>query len=229
MNAVLRADSLGRRFGTRQVLKAATLHAHAGRITVLLGRNGCGKSTLLRMITGQVRCDYGAVHFASRVYLRPRLSLLAQDGLFYLPEHGLLSPYLTLEQHLQMAGAAEDVLAVTEALGLRALLGNFGRQLSPGERRRADVALAHLRAPTCLLADEPFLGIAPLDAERIGHALRAQKERGAAVVITGHEIGPLFELADDVVWMSAGTTHALGSVRDAQRHDQFKREYLGVR
>jgi ABC-type multidrug transport system ATPase subunit len=228
MNALLRAESIGRRFGERLTLKAATLYAWPRRITVLLGRNGCGKSTLLRIITGQLRPDFGVVHFGGRVYLRPRLHQLARAGLFYIPEQGLLSRYLTLAHHLVLTCTDADRRArVTESAGLTELLDRFGKELSPGEQRRADVALAMLRAPTCLLADEPFQGIGPLDAERISTQLRSLKERGCAIVVTGHEIGPLLELADEVVWLTAGTTCALGPVAVARSHEQFQREYLG--
>ncbi|MGH7470621.1 MAG: hypothetical protein ACRENP_21960, partial [Longimicrobiales bacterium] len=141
---------------------------------------------------------------------------------------GLLTPLLTLAQHFALANApAESREFVARALGLSELLPYFGNQLSPGERRRADLALAVLRAPVCLLADEPFQGIAPLDIDLISAQLRVLRERGCAIVITGHEIGPLFDSADEVVWMTAGTTHVLGSVASARAHHQFAREYLG--
>ena len=226
---LLCADSVGRRFGRRQILKAATLQAFAGRCTVLLGRNGCGKSTLLRISAGLLRPDFGTVRFGGRVYTRPRLPVLARAGLFFIPERGLLSPYLTLAQHLALARPAPAVLAtVTEKLGLAQLTGHLGRQLSPGERRRADIALALLRAPLCLFADEPFQGIAPLDCERIISALRDMKDQGVALVLTGHELGPLFEIADEVVWLTAGTTHLVGSVHDARANFAFASEYLGA-
>src|SRR5687768_14123961 len=105
VHPVLRAESMGHKFGKRQVLSAATLYAYPGRITLLLGRNGCGKSTLLKLIAGVVRADYGTVHFNQQLYRRPRLHLLARHGFFYIPERGLLTRYLTLEQHLGVAGA----------------------------------------------------------------------------------------------------------------------------
>ncbi|HUF65078.1 MAG TPA: hypothetical protein VMM17_03795 [Gemmatimonadaceae bacterium] len=52
-------------------------------------------------------------------------------------------------------------------------------------------------------------------------------QRMAAAVITGHEVRHLLEIADDVVWMTAGTTHRLGAPHTAAVHDQFRREYLG--
>jgi ABC-type branched-subunit amino acid transport system ATPase component len=86
-----------------------------------------------------------------------------------------------------------------------------------------------LREPRCLIADEPFFGIAPRDAERISASLRAMARAGCAVLITGHEVETLFETADAVIWLTAGTTHELGDPARARRHDQFRREYLGPR
>jgi ABC-type multidrug transport system ATPase subunit len=229
---ILRADSMGRRFGNRAVLTAATLCAYPGRITLVMGRNGCGKSTLLKLIVGSLRADYGAVHFNQHIYLRPRLHELARKGLFYIPERGLLSRYLTLEQNLSMSGVpltepgAQRILA---QLSLDNLLNSFGTQLSGGERRLSDLALAMLKQPLCLLADEPFQGMAPIDGERIANALRTMRDQGAAIVVTGHEVNVLFDVADEVVWMTAGTTHLLGSVAQARDNHQFNREYLAGR
>lgn len=75
------ADSITKSFGSRSVLKAASIWASAGRITALLGRNGCGKSTLLKIGAGLLAADQGTVHFAGRVYLHPRLSQLAAEGM----------------------------------------------------------------------------------------------------------------------------------------------------
>jgi ABC-type lipopolysaccharide export system ATPase subunit len=100
-------------------------------------------------------------------------------------------------------------------------------QLSGGERRRADIALAWICAPRCLLADEPFAGIDPADRELIGQVLLELAREGCALVVSGHEVPHLLETADDVVWMTAGTTHGLGAPEAAVMNDQFQREYLG--
>ena len=100
-------------------------------------------------------------------------------------------------------------------------------ELSGGERRRAELALAMMRRPRCLLADEPFAGINPSDGEVLAAALREMAREGCAIVVTGHEVPQLLALADSVVWMVAGTTHGLGSAAEAVSHSQFRREYLG--
>jgi lipopolysaccharide export system ATP-binding protein len=227
---VLYADSVAKRYGDRHVLRAATIGVHGGRVTALLGRNGCGKTTLLRVIAGEVRPDGGVVHFAGRAWRRPRLHELARAGLFYLPQRGLLTPWRSLRQHLaavawHFRGAA--VGQAVERLGMTALLDVPTIELSGGERRRAELAVALARGSACLLADEPFAGLAPVDADAVGSVLRELADGGGAVLATGHEVPSLMGVADEIVWMTAGTTHALGDPAAAAVHDQFRREYLG--
>ena len=92
--------------------------------------------------------------------------------------------------------------------------------------RRVELALAVSTHPRCLIADEPFLGIAPKDAEILHVALRELAESGTAIIVTGHEVDTLLRLADEVFWHTAGTTHALGDPVEARQHHQFGREYL---
>ena len=228
--SVLSAEGFSRSFRERRVLVSASLFLSAQNVTAVFGRNGTGKSTLFKLIAGVVRADRGVVRFANRVFERPHLHEMARAGLFYIPERGLLSPLLTLRKQLAFFTTDEQsstrVREVLELLDLGTLLDHFGSELSPGERIRASFAFALLRAPRCLLADEPFLGIAPLDGERIAAAISQLRATGVAVAITGHEIDTLFELADDIVWLSGGTTHALGSSSTALQNSHFRREYL---
>ena len=99
--------------------------------------------------------------------------------------------------------------------------------LSGGELRRAEVALALVREPGCLLADDPFRGIAPVDTDAIGAAIRHLASRGAAVVCTGHEVPTLLAIADRVIWCAHGTTYHLGTAAEARGDWRFEREYLG--
>lgn len=117
---------------------------------------------------------------------------------------------------------------ILERLGISRLLGQAPDELSGGERRRAEIAAAWIRAPRCLLADEPFAGINPSDAEVLAEAFRGMAQAGCAIVITGHEVRQLLDAADDIVWMAAGTTHGMGTPEEAIQHEQFRREYLGA-
>jgi lipopolysaccharide export system ATP-binding protein len=229
---VLRADGICKTFASRAVLKSAALWARAGAVTLLLGRNGSGKTTLMRIAAGLLRADQGRVQLADRSWETPALHRLATHGLFYLPERGLLLRNRRVLSQLQMLARRFDVEselpAAIRQFRLDSLTDRLPDMLSGGEVRRVELALAWLRNPLCLLADEPFMGIAPADAEEISHALRALARRGAAVVVSGHEVPLLLDLADEVVWVVAGTTHGLGSPAQAREHWQFRREYLGM-
>ena len=196
----------------------------------MLGRNGAGKSTLIKIAAGRITPDSGAVHCDGRVQMRASLRRLALLGVFYLPDHDLLSNAFTVRRQLDMIRrrfGAGDVNDAAERLGILAVLDQRPFNLSGGERRRAEVAAALVRKPACLLADEPLRGIDPKDAEDLSRVFSEMAADGGAVVITGHEVSCLLEAADHVTWCTSGTTYELGPPAVATQHDQFRQEYLG--
>jgi lipopolysaccharide export system ATP-binding protein len=230
-DTVFRADSICVSFGERAVLHSASLWGRRGRITVVFGRNGSGKSTLFRCASGVMQPDQGVVLFDGRAFTRPRLHALGRLGLFYLPERDLLVRGRSVRWHLDAAARrfGGDPAPHIAALLLQPLLESTTDQLSGGERRRAELAIALTRQPRCLLADEPFMGIAPVDIDMVAAAFRRLAAAGCAVLISGHEVPALLDLADEVVWLTAGTTRSLGGAAAAWENWHFRREYMGLR
>lgn len=231
MKPVLAADCVGKSFDGRRVLTSASLRAVSGELRVMLGRNGAGKSTLLKIAAGRIAPDSGAVHCDGHVHLHASLRKLALLGVFYLPDHDLLSNAFTVRRQLDMIRRrfdGGDVNDAAERLGILQVLDQRPFKLSGGERRRAEIAAALVRKPMCLLADEPLRGIEPKDAEDLTRVLSELAAGGAAVVITGHEVSCLLDAADHVTWCTSGTTYELGSPAVATQHGQFRREYLGA-
>jgi len=225
---------------------------------VILGLNGTGKTTLIRCALGLIQPEYGTVRFRGRSTTRPRLFRLAREGLYYLPTERLLSRRSSLrgqmkasvrlsERYASLAhggggtdpsartgpAAGMDLFAGTgpaATLGLSDLLDRSPHTFSGGEMRRAEIAVALARRPRCLVADEPLHGVGPKDAEIVSKALRDLADAGCAVIVTGHEVATLLDLADDVTWLTTGgSTHGLGTPAEARAHHQFRREYLGSR
>ena len=226
---VLVADCVSKSFGARRVLSAGSLRAEPGQVRVLFGRNGIGKSTLLKIAAGVVTADSGTVHVNGEALLRPSLPRLARAGVFYLPDHALLSPAFTLGEQLRFFERRFGARSAREAARLARVeehLDERPQALSGGELRRAELALALARRPRCLLADEPFRGIAPIDHDVLSGIFRAMAAEGCAVVVTGHEVQALLALADHVTWCTSGTTYELGAREEALAHGVFKREYL---
>jgi lipopolysaccharide export system ATP-binding protein len=230
MNPILRADSVVNSFRGRRVLTSATLRAVPGEVRVLFGRNGSGKSTLLKIACGWIAADGGAVHFGGRARSAVHLHVLAAEGLFYLPDHDLLSTAFTVRRQLEMIREQYDggeVIAAASRLGIREHLDKKTGDLSGGELRRAELAAVLVRRPTCVLADEPYRGIPPKDAEVLTQLFRDLASDGVAVVITGHEVPSLLDAAHHVIWCTSGTTYELGPPAEATRNEAFRREYLG--
>jgi lipopolysaccharide export system ATP-binding protein len=231
MTPLLTADCVGKSFSGRRILSSASLRAEPGRLKVLLGRNGAGKSTLLRIAAGCVQPDTGSVHWNGEAIMKATLPNLARLGLFYLPDHDLLSNAFSVRAQLDMIhrqfGGLHPELAA-ERMGVAALLDRKPWTPSGGELRRVELAAVFARQPRCLLADEPYRGVAPQDAERLTRAFRELASEGVAVVVTGHEVPTLLDAADCVVWSTSGTTYELGTPEAASRDERFRREYLGV-
>jgi ABC-type multidrug transport system ATPase subunit len=200
-------------------------------VTALLGRNGSGKTTLLRISAGRLRPDFGSVRIDGEIYESPRLPRLARRGLFYLPERRLLPPWPEVERLVTTVSRrydGPDAGRLVRRLELDGVAGQRVRELSGGERRRVELAVAAARSPRILLADEPFLGIPPSDRQIVARELRRLADAGCATVVTGHEVEGILELSDGVTWLTAGTTRWLGTPEEAARYPEFRSQYLGL-
>ncbi|MEO7996237.1 MAG: ATP-binding cassette domain-containing protein [Gemmatimonadaceae bacterium] len=225
----LLADSIGKSFGGRRILNAGTLRASVGDIRVVFGRNGIGKSTLIKIAAGVIAADTGIVRVNEVTVLKPSLASMARAGVFYLPDHDLFSGTFTLAQQLEFFERRYEQRSAIEAAAIanvQHLLPRKPQSLSGGELRRAELAAALTRKPKCLLADEPYRGIAPIDHGALTDIFRVMASDGCAVVVTGHEVPSLMELATHITWCTSGTTYELGTPDTARNHEAFVREYL---
>jgi ABC-type multidrug transport system ATPase subunit len=228
---VLVADCVAKSFAGQRVLSAGTLRAVPGQIRALLGRNGTGKSTLLKIAVGWIQPDSGTVFYLGKALERASLPRLARRGVCYWPDDGLLSAAFGFGRQLEFFArqfAGRDPEGAADQVRVRHLLDRRPASLSGGERRRADLAAVLVRGPRCLIADEPYRGIAPLDAELLTAAFRTLTAAGCAVVITGHDAPTLLDAADHVTWCVSGTTYELGAPGEAVANDRFRRDYLGA-
>jgi ABC-type multidrug transport system ATPase subunit len=187
---------------------------------------------MLRIAIGRIGADYGRIRFNGEFLERPSHARMARGGLFYSAQDSALTGLFTVEQHLRAVAqvyGSGDYTDVIEVLALEEFLGRKPWAVSGGERQRASLAMAILRRPTCLLMDEPFVGVAPRDRPLIAEALLRLRDDGCAIVISGHDIHDILAVSDEIVWVVAGTTHRLGSPESARANHQFRREYLGPR
>ena len=230
---LLNLDSVSKSFRGRRVLRAANLRIQAGEIHALVGRGGSGKTTLLRIAAGCLWPDEGWVYYKGQAHNGSQLSDLSGRGLFFLPDRGFLSPQFSVRHQLQFFVERSPSLNATEAFDtacertrITTLLRERPSALSPAERRRAEIAAVLLVRPLCLVVDEPFREVAPLDVELFSRVFRELALAGSAVVVSGHELSETLAGVDAVTHCRDGKTTALGTPESARANDEFRRDCL---
>lgn len=222
MTAALEVDDVVKTYRARRrppvrAVDGASFRAEAGAITAVLGRNGAGKTTTLECCAGLRSPDSGRIGVLGRdradraqdAWLRQRVGVMVQQG--GLPMAPTAGQVL---RHVARFHAAPVPLAgLTAALSLDPALATPVRRLSGGQRQRLAVACALVGRPELAFLDEPSSGVDPHARREVWELLRAQRSRGAAVVLTTHHIAEAEELADHVVIMDAGRVVAAGPVR----------------
>lgn len=242
---ILTVTDLTKRFGALTATDRVTLDLKPGEIHALIGPNGAGKSTLIKLITGEMRPDAGSIRFegetidgvdaagrARRGLARsfqvssvvPGFTALENVALavqgasrqsyrFHRP--ALLDPHLTepARFHLEQAGLSERA-PVTAA------------ELSHGERRKLEIAMALALRPRAFLLDEPMAGMGA-DGTRALTALLADLKAEAPILLVEHDMDAVFALADRVSVLVYGRIIASGSVAAIRADPEVRRSYLG--
>jgi ABC-2 type transport system ATP-binding protein len=202
---VLRAEGLGKRYGSTWALRDCSFEIPAGSITALLGPNGAGKTTLLQLAVGLSRPTAGQLEvlglspLADQEALLPRVGFVAQEH----PLHKSFTIAETLKLGRLLNTTWDDDLAVDriESLGLR-LRQSVGK-LSGGQQAQVALTLALAKRPELLLLDEPVASLDPLARrEFLGTVMEAVAETGMSVILSSHIVADLERVCDHLVILS---------------------------
>lgn len=210
----LTAQALTRFADGRAILRDASLHAPAGKVTALLGASGAGKSTLLRVLAGLDAPDEGEVRLGEETLSRPgRVTPPEARGIGLVFQDYALFPHLTAAQNvafgLSRRPAAERATRAHAGLarvGLDHRAGAFPHELSGGEQQRVALARALAPEPAAVLLDEPFSSLDPgLRAEVRDATFAALKAAGVTALLVTHDAQEALDVADWLAVMDGGT------------------------
>ena len=229
---VLQARGLEVVRGGRTLLRDVSLSLAAGEIVGVLGPSGAGKSTLFGALIGDPPADSGVVHLGDDDVTGWPMWRRARKGLGYVPQSPSVLWQLTARQNLaafaQVCGTKLDVPAVAERVGLTARLDVRAGDLSAGERRRLEVARAAcVRRPTVLLCDEPFAGVDPVGAARLGALLQELAIEGVAIVLADHHVDEALALCTRAFLLLGGQIALEATPEDFRRDPLVRQRYLG--
>jgi lipopolysaccharide export system ATP-binding protein len=199
--------------GGRAILRGVDIDARRGEVLGVLGPSGAGKSTLFRALVGESFADEGRVVLEGRDVTRQPLWRRAREGMGYVPQGPSVLWDLTVRRNLEafrrIAGLAPDEPRIAaERVGLGERLDVRAGELSGGERRRLELARAVTRTPRVLICDEPFAGVDPAGAERLGDLFGALAARGAAVLLADHHVAEALRVCARAVLLLDGMVAA---------------------
>ena len=204
---VVRARSLSKVFETRVALQNVDLELHAGEVVALLGPNGAGKSTLLNIFAALGRPSRGEVALFGLPLARAASESRHRIGV--CAHVTFLYDDLTAEENLRFYAklygvAASAVLPMLERFGVATRRADRVRTLSRGLQQRVALARALLHSPELILFDEPTTGLDLAATTLLVSVVKAERARGACIVVATHDLHAAAALADRALVLSRG-------------------------
>ena len=242
---LLRVQHLVRRFGGITATDNLSLDVMPGELHAIIGPNGAGKTTLISQLTGQLMPNSGAIHFAGRdvtrqpAYKRSRLGLARSFQITsLLPDFSAIDNVaLAAQAHdghsFRFWGSARKEKHLRDAarsalkrVGLEARAEVPVLELSHGEQRELELAVALATKPQLLLLDEPMAGLGVTESARMVGLLKELRKE-VTIVLVEHDMEAVFALADRITVLVYGRVIACDSPDAIRNNEEVKRAYLG--
>jgi branched-chain amino acid transport system ATP-binding protein len=242
---VLSIRDLCKSFGALKATDHVSLDLVPGEIHALIGPNGAGKSTLIHQIAGTLRPDSGEVGFLGRPVTQLGIAERARLGLGRSFQVSSLAPEFSALRNVMLAvqsrqGSSfrffrpvmadrtlvDPAMAALERVGLQDRARVPAAELSHGERRQLEIAIALALGARAFLLDEPMAGMGPEGSRQLtGFLDRLRAE--APILLVEHDMDAVFALADRVSVLVYGRVIASGSVDAIRADPEVRRAYLG--
>ena len=224
-------------YGEVQILWGADLALQEGKLTALVGSNGAGKTTLLRAVMGLLKPLQGQVFHNGKDVTRLAAYRKAEMGLALVPEGRQLFTDMTVLENLEMGATPQRARAQMQR-NLDRVFATFPRlrerqqqkagTLSGGEQQMVAMARGLMASPSILLVDEMSLGLAPVLALELFHALRGLRREGLTILLVEQNVQMALQVSDYAYVLHEGRTALHGPARDVADNEEVRRAYLGL-
>jgi lipopolysaccharide export system ATP-binding protein len=232
----LAAHGVEKSFGSRKVVRGASLYVRRGEAVGLLGPNGAGKTTVFYMITGLIKADRGRIDLDGYEVTHLPMYQRARLGIGYLPQEASIFRGLNVEDNIRSVlevvqpdrkRREAELDALLEEFNITRLRKSPAIALSGGERRRVEIARALATRPNYMLLDEPFAGIDPISISDIRELVRELKQREIGVLITDHNVRETLDIVDRACIIYDGQVLFAGTPEALVADQEVRRLYLG--
>jgi branched-chain amino acid transport system ATP-binding protein len=244
--AILQTERLRKSFGALTAVDGVSLAVEAGTLHSIIGPNGAGKTTLFNLLTGAFPPTSGRILFDGKDITGTRAHRIAHLGLARSFQRTNVFPAFSLLDNVWVAafacsaswkgiawrpaGRYAELIArsrqALEDVGLEEKQDRLAREISHGEQRQLELAIALAANPRVLLLDEPAAGLSPEETRRMVALVRALKGRYTIVLIE-HKMDIIMSVSDRISVMHFGSLIAEGTPQEIQRDPQVRQAYLG--
>ena len=244
-NKILEVIGLNKRFGGQHVTKDLDFHLYEGDQAAIIGPNGAGKTTFFNLLTGRHRADSGRVLFDGREIVHLPSHLIARAGMTRAFQVSNIFPRLTALENVRSAVQAQmgrtlDLFSRADRVGaaeadeilrlcrLEQEQNTLAGELSQGDKKKLELALALAGKPKLLLLDEPTAGMSPEETrETMALIDHLNQALGLTVLFTEHDMGVVFNHARRVTLLHRGEKIVEGSPQEVRENETAQRIYLG--
>src|SRR5262249_29567510 len=243
---LVRTEGLTKAFGALTAVDAVSLDVQEGSLHSVIGPNGAGKTTFFNLLTGQLAPTSGRIVFDGKDIAGTPPHRVAHLGIARSFQRTSVFPTLSLADNVWLAAfarrdswrglawrradrypeLAERARVTLGEVGLGAKADQPAREISHGEQRQLELAIALAAAPRLLLLDEPAAGLSPDETQKMVALVRKLKGRYTIILIE-HQIDVVMTMSDRISVMHFGTVIAEGSPAEIQGDPEVRRAYLG--
>ncbi|MBO9353970.1 ATP-binding cassette domain-containing protein [Bordetella petrii] len=242
---VLSADNLTKSFGTFTAVRGASVNVHRGEVVAIIGPNGAGKTTFFDLLTGRKTPDSGTVSIFGKdvtkmpPWRRVRLGLARSfqvSSVFKTLstlENVQIGIALAQRQAWQPFGLAvrrhrDRAVALLEEVGLADRMDLPAGQLSHGDQRSLELAVALSSSPKILLLDEPTAGMGVAESEEcLAHISAITQKNDIPILFVEHDMSIVFSFATRIVVLAAGEVIVNGSPAEVRANERVREVYFG--
>jgi branched-chain amino acid transport system ATP-binding protein len=245
--SVLEVNNVSRRFGSLVAVRDVSMRVEEGELRAIIGPNGAGKTTFFNLISGLLPPSAGSISFDGRditalpphkrvslgiartfqiTEIFPELSVFENVRIGTEVADGFrLRPWLNRSEKEKVRQQVDATLALT---GIAAKADRLVGELSHGDQRAAEIAMALALRPRLLLLDEPTAGMGEQETYDVTQLIRKlHRDQNLTVVLIEHDMRVIFHLADRITVLDQGNLLAEGTPNEIAANEAVQAAYLG--
>ncbi len=250
-DAFFSTEDLTVQFGGLTAVDRLSFEIRQGEIISLIGPNGAGKTTAFNAITGFIKPSKGSVGFLGEDLTGLRPFQIAEHGIIRTFQQTKVFPEVTVNESVRMGAhkmaekglvailsnslqyrrKEKEVLEQTEQIlaftGLTEKALVLAKNLSYGEQRLLEIAVALAAKPRLLLFDEPVSGMNPEESRSTMELIRALRNQGITILLVEHDMNVVMDISDQIVVLNYGRKIAEGSPKEVSGNREVIEAYLG--